>query len=201
MKSSFWQRHPQASDILSVIGFIIAVAIGTVLINTFVFQSYTVIGGSMENTLHEGERIIVNRLPITWSRLMNQDYIPERGQIIVFKNPHFSPGVKEQYIIKRVIAFPGERVRVENGKLTVYNSERPDGFNPDIEVASGEPKEFTSRDGEWVVPDKEIFVAGDNREGNNSFDSRSGLGTVPLYEIVGPASLRLFPFDKIRAFQ
>ena len=63
MKSSFWQRHPQIIDALSVIGFILAVTVGTVLINTFVFRSYNVVGQSMENTLHDGERIIVNRLP------------------------------------------------------------------------------------------------------------------------------------------
>lgn len=199
MKSNFWQRHPQLVDIISVIIFVISVIIGTALINTFVFQSYTVVGQSMEETLHNGERIIVNRLPITWSKLQNKDYTPERGDIIVFENPNYTAGMKDQYIVKRVIAFSGERVKVENGILTIYNDKFPDGFNPD-DGFNGEPKKYTSHDGKWVVPDKEIFVAGDNREGNNSLDSRSGLGTVPLYDIVGPVKIRLFPFEKIRTF-
>ena len=131
MKSSFWQRHPQLIDIISVIIFVVSVVIGTVLINTFVFQSYTVVGQSMEETLHNGERIIVNRLPITWSRLQNNDYTPERGDIIVFENPNYTAGMKDQYIVKRVIAFSGERVKVEDGVLTVYNDEYPNGFKPD----------------------------------------------------------------------
>ncbi len=199
MKSSFWQRHPQLIDILSVIGFIIAVTIGTVLINTFIFRSYNVVGQSMENTLHDGERIIVNRLPVTWSHLQNKDYSPDRGDIIVFQNPDYVPGMKDQYIVKRVIAFAGERVVVKDGVLTVYNDQNPDGFHPDDDF-NGEPKQYTSHDGDWTVPDKELFVSGDNREGNNSFDSRSGLGTVPLYDVIGPISIRLFPFDKIRTF-
>ena len=68
------------------------------------------------------------------------------------------------------------------------------------EIFNSEPKAFTSHDGEWVVPEGDIFVSGDNREGSNSYDSRSGLGTVPLYKIIGPVSFRLFPFDKIRTF-
>lgn len=199
MKSSFWQRHPQLVDIISVIIFVVSVIIGTILINTFVFQSYTVIGQSMEETLHDGERIIVNRLPITWSKLQNNDYTPKRGDIIVFENPNYTSGMKDQYIVKRVIAFSGERVEVSNGVLTIYNTEHPDGFNPNDDF-NGEPKEYTSHDGKWTVPDKEIFVAGDNREGNNSLDSRSGLGTVPLYDIIGPVKVRLFPFDKFRLF-
>ena len=199
MKSSFWQRHPQLIDILSVIGFIIAVTIGTVLINTFIFRSYNIVGQSMENTLHDGERIIVNRLPVTWSHLQNKDYSPDRGDIIVFQNPDYVPGMKDQYIVKRVIAFAGERVVVKDGVLTDYNDQNPDGFHPDDDF-NGEPKQYTSHDGDWTVPDKELFVSGDNREGNNSFDSRSGLGTVPLYDVIGPISIRLFPFDKIRTF-
>ena len=58
-----------------------------------------------------------------------------------------------------------------------------------------------SHDGEWTVPENEIFVSGDNRVGNNSYDSRSGLGTVPLYKIVGPVAFRIFPFNKIRNFE
>ena len=199
MKSSFWQRHPQIIDALSVIGFILAVTVGTVLINTFVFRSYNVVGQSMENTLHDGERIIVNRLPVTWAHLQNTEYTPQRGDIIVFQNPSYTPGMIDQYIVKRVIAFAGERVKVENGVLTVYNDQNPGGFHPDDDF-NGEPKAYTSHDGEWTVPDKELFVSGDNREGDNAYDSRSGLGTVPLYDVVGPASLRIYPFNKLRAF-
>lgn len=199
MKSNFWQRHPLISDVLGIFSFVFAVTVGTILINTFLFQTYTVVGGSMENTLHDGDKVIVSRLPATWANLTNTNYKPNRGDIIVFKNPQFTQGQRDQYIIKRVIAFAGEKVKVENGKMTVFNSEHPNGFDVDKNF-NNEPKKNTSHDGEWTVPEEEIFVSGDNREGSNSYDSRSGLGTIPLYQIVGPVAVRIFPFDGIRNF-
>ena len=200
MKSSFWQRHKTLTDILGIFLFVFSVALGVILINSFIFQSFTVVGGSMENTLHDGDKVIISRIGITWANLTNQKYTPKRGEIIVFKNPQYTAGMKDQYIIKRVIAFAGEKVVVKNGKVTVYNSDHPNGFNPD-ENFNNEPKSETSHDGEWTVPENEIFVMGDNREGMNSYDSRSGLGTIPLYEIIGPVAFRLWPFTGIRGFE
>ncbi len=200
MKSSFWQRHKTLTDILGIFLFVFSVALGVILINSFIFQSFTVVGGSMENTLHDGDKVIISRIGITWANLTNQKYAPKRGEIIVFKNPQYTAGMKDQYIIKRVIAFAGEKVIVKNGKVTVYNSDHPNGFNPD-ENFNNEPKSETSHDGEWTVPENEIFVMGDNREGMNSYDSRSGLGTIPLYKIIGPVAFRLWPFTGIRSFE
>jgi signal peptidase I len=198
-KAGFMQRHPQLKDALSLVGFAVAVILGTIVLNTFVFRSYNVVGGSMENTLHSNDRIIVNRLPVTIAHLQNKEYQPGRGQIVVFVNPKHNSVDNEQFLIKRVLAFAGERVVIENGKITVYNTINPDGFDPDIE-SHGEPKTYSSGDRDLIVPEGEVFVAGDNREGSNSYDSRNGLGTVPLYDIIGPASVRIFPLNKVRLF-
>ena len=115
---------------------------------------------------------------------------------------------EDQYIIKRVIAFPGERVVVKNGVMTVYQWDNDkndwnDGTVYDKEWRISEndgPKEHTSGDIDMVVPEGELFVSGDNREGNHSWDSRNGLGTIPYCRIVGPVIMRLFPFDKMRGF-
>lgn len=152
----------------------------------------------MENTLFTGDRLIVNRLPVTLAQLQNKPYVPERGQVIVFKNPQFVPGLEEEYIVKRVIAFPGERVVLRNGVFTVYNRENPDGFNPD-ELTEG-PMGGNSDQVDLVVSDDTLFVAGDHRDGANSKDSRNGLGLIPYFDLIGPVSLRIFPFDKIRTF-
>ena len=200
MKSSFWQRHKTLADILGIFFFVFSVTLGVILINSFIFQSFTIVGGSMENTLHDGDKVIISRLPTTWASLTNSVYTPKRGEVIVFKNPQYTAGMKDQYIIKRVIAFAGEKVTVKDGKVTVYNSEYPNGFNPD-ENFNNEPKSYTDHNGTWIVPENEIFVMGDNREGSNSYDSRSGLGTIPLYEIVGPVALRIWPFNGIRNFE
>lgn len=198
MQPTFFDRHPRLKDALNLLLFVILVAIGTLIINTFVFRSFSVLGPSMEPTFYTGDRLIVNRLPVTWSQVRNKQYVPERGQIIVFKNPRFVAGEPDEYIVKRVIAFPGERVVVQDGILTVYNSKNPNGFRPDdLHKGPGSP---TSGEVDTIVADGTLFVAGDHRQGNFSYDSRSGLGTIPFFDVVGPVSLRIFPFTKVGVF-
>jgi len=199
MEVSFFQRHPFFKDALNIGIFILCVIVGTILINAFVFRSFNVVGPSMETTLFTGDRLIVNRLPVTLAQLQNKSYVPDRGQIIVFKNPRFVPGGSDEYIVKRVIAFPGERVLLKDGHYTVFNAAYPQGLNPDDEN-KGEPGGPTSGEVDTVVPENELFVSGDHRQGSYSYDSRNGLGTIPYYDVVGPVSLRIFPFNKIRGF-
>lgn len=199
MEASFLQRHPFLKDSINVLIFIICVMIGTVFINTFVFRSFSVLGPSMESTLYTGDRLIINRLPVTWSQLRNESYVPERGDVIVFKNPHYNSGVGDEYIVKRVVAFGGERVVLEDGRFTVYNNDNPGGFDPDI-AYEYTPTAPANGSVDTIVPRDELFVVGDHREGNYSYDSRSGLGTIPLYDVIGPVGIRIFPFDAIRGF-
>ena len=222
MKPTFFQRHPIFKDVLSLALIIAAIVLGATFLSTYIYRSYNVVGGSMENTLHENDRVIVNRAAVSWSHFIGQEYVPERGQIIVFLNEDeekvkeyqaqgiehpttctVPTNVNDQYIIKRVIAFPGERVVVKDGIMTIYNEEHPDGFIYDEGYRTSEtdgPKEYTSGEVDTTVPSGELFVSGDNREGSNSWDSRNGLGTIPYCRIIGPVTLRLFPLDRIRTF-
>ena len=222
MKPTFFQKHPLVKDILSLAVFIGAIVLGTMFINAYIYRSYNVVGGSMENTLHGDDRVIVNRAAVSWDHFLGQEYVPERGQIIVFLNEDEQKvaeykaagvsnpmtcstpnGVNDQYIIKRVIAFPGERVVVKDGVMTIYNAEHPEGFVYDDMWRTSDtdgPKTYTSGEVDTIVPEGEIFVSGDNREGSNSWDSRNGLGTIPLCRVIGPVAFRLYPFDKIRVF-
>lgn len=201
MNASFAQRHQFLKDFFGLLIFIACVVVGTLFINLFIFRSFSVLGPSMETTMYTGDRLIVNRLPVTASQLQNKPYIPERGQIIVFRNPQYTPDKQDEYIVKRVIAFPGERVTVKDGVLKVYNGQYPNGFEPrkllKFPDTVGSP---TSGDVDATVPDGSLFVAGDHRQGNYSYDSRSGLGYIPYVDVVGPVSLRVWPVNKIKVF-
>ena len=211
-KRFLWQK-----DIVGIGMFLIVVVVGALLINTFIFRSFNVIGPSMEPTLNGGvngtvsDRLIINRVPITIANISGKQYQPDRGQIIVFRNPSWSAGEDDEYIVKRVIGLPGERVTVNNCELKVYNSEYPDGFDPypDFKnLASDDSKINTCIDGDGTdvtVPEGEIFVVGDHRINGYSKDSRNGgdrssLGTIPLDNIIGPVALRILPINLFKIF-
>lgn len=153
----------------------------------------------METTLYTNDRLIVNRVTVTLSQLQNKSYVPKRGQVIVFKNPQYSDGLGDEYIVKRVIALSGERVVLKNGTYTIYNKTHPEGFNPD-QLTSDVEGSPTSGSGDWTVPNGELFVSGDHRQNNYSYDSRNGLGMIPAYDVVGPVVARIYPFNKLRTF-
>ena len=157
------------------------------IINKIVFQSYEVYGQSMTPTLHEGDRLIISKLGRSWSSLLGHDYLPKRGEIIVFHNPH----EEQTQLVKRVVGLPGDRVVVSGGKLTVITPDDPLGFNFDerfnLELSP------TLGNIDEVVPEGRIFVVGDNRNPGGSLDSRNDLGTVPLHELVGDLVIRIFP--------
>lgn len=201
---SFFKRD-SVRDILQLLVFGACIIIGVVVINSFIFRSFSVAGASMEQTLHSGDRLIVNRIPVTIASAEGKEYTPNRGEIIVFKNPHFTPASGDEFIVKRVIAFGGERVVLKDGHYTVYNSTNPLGFNPD-DMNDGEPGSPTVGSVDVTVPDGQLFVSGDHRQldpnGNPySLDSRNGLGYIPIEDIVGPVGMRIYPFQGIRTFK
>jgi signal peptidase I len=190
-------------DIFSIVIFVTAIVGGAFLLNTFVFQSYNVFGASMKPTLDTNDRLIINKLPKTFLELQGQNYIPKRGQIIVFKsNMPSSLTNKNEHLVKRVVGLPGDRVVVRDGELTIYNSTNPRGFNlSDIINFSGKgPKSPTYGNIDTVVKKNEVFVAGDNRIGNNSLDSRNGLGNISVKSIEGPVYIRVYPFNEFKFF-
>lgn len=185
--------------ILSTIGILIAAPIVALLLTAFVFQSYEVDGPSMETTLENHDRLLVLKLPRTVAKIMHHDYIPNRGDIIIFSTTAVQEGGDggPKQLIKRVMALPGERVVVNDGILTVYNKEHPDGFVPDKESAYGSVITTTTGDIDVTVGKGEVFVCGDNR--TNSLDSRV-IGTIPSKDIVGKLIFRIYPLSDAQVF-
>jgi signal peptidase I len=170
--------------------FIIPIGIVLILHN-FVFQAFHVFGHSMDPTLAERDYLIVSKVDASISRFQSKPYIPKRGEIVVFKFPRADNSI----FVKRVIGTPGDRVVVKGGKITVFNDQHPDGFNPDLKYLP--PETFTEGDVDTVVQPGTVFFVGDNRTPNGSYDSRAW-GALESQYIIGKAVLRLLPLDKFR---
>lgn len=188
-------------SILSTVAVLLLAPLIAILLTAFVFQSYQVDGQSMETTLQNNDRLVVWKLARTWSKITGHPYLPNRGDIVIFNEPlgklygYDQSGSKQ--LIKRVIALPGERVVVRNGALTIYNSQHPEGFQPDRTLSYGKNIPLTTIDTDLVVPMGEIFVCGDNRP--DSLDSRT-FGPISLDQIVGKLALRVLPLNKAERF-
>lgn len=185
-------------SIISTLAVLIIAPLIALTITAFVFQSYEVDGPSMETTLQNHDRLIVYKLPRTIARITHHPYVPHRYDIIIFnRDDGFQFGTTEKrQLIKRVIAFAGERVVVKDGNMTVFNKEHPEGFRPD-DAEYGKVIVTTPGDVDLVVPEGQIYVCGDNRP--NSLDSRS-FGPIQLNDVVGKLSLRVFPIGKGKRF-
>lgn len=197
------QKRAKREGLNSIIAIVVILLIAPILamlITGFVFQSYQVDGPSMESTLQSNDRLIIWKAGRTWSRLTKENFVPKRGEIIVFvkKGLYDFSSDKEKQLIKRVIGLPGERVVVENGAITVFNDENPNGFNPDTTLGySDQLVGETINNVDIRLNDQEVFVAGDHRD--NSLDSRS-FGGVPLNDIVGSLAVRILPLSGIQRF-
>lgn len=192
------KRDEVKNMIYTILLFILAPLFAVFMI-VFVFQSYVVDGSSMEPTLQNGNRVFILKLPKTIAGLQNKTYVPARNEVIVFKKPT-NDGTQ---LIKRVIGLPGDRVVIENGIITVYNIDHPDGFNPDAGTYYEGTLEPIDTGGEKVVEDVgegELFVLGDNRGPGGSLDSHSGLGLVPVENIIGRLWVRYFPISEFETF-
>lgn len=196
--------HKESKDgwrgALSTIIILIAAPLVALALTAFVFQSYEVDGPSMETTLQNRDRLIVLKVQRTLARLTGKDYIPNRGDVIIFveRNLYQSSSLdSEKQLVKRVIGLPGDRVVVKDGKITIYNATHPNGYDPDATNSWGTVITTTSGEIDTIVQEGTVFVCGDNRE--NSLDSRY-FGAVPADDIVGKLILRVYPFDNAKLF-
>lgn len=168
-------------DIAEMFAFVLAIVM---ILTTFVFKHSIVEGGSMLNTLEDGDHLIISDL----------FYTPKRGDIIVFED--YSTVLKKA-VVKRVIAIPGDTVEVrmnEAGEVVVYvNNEL---VNEDYTLNTRDVNiDVSSFNKPIVLDDDEVFVMGDNRY--HSLDSRSStVGPIKTDAILGKVLFRFLPFDK-----
>ena len=145
-------------------------------VRPFIVAAYWVPTKSMVPTLEVGDRVFVNKFIYRFTE-------PERGDIVVFEDVEGG----EDYLIKRVVAVAGDRVRVSNGRLKVDGEIQEETYIKP-QVPDG------SIYGPEKVPEGYVFVMGDNR--GNSADSRV-FGLLPIENIEGEAFVRFWPPSRI----
>ncbi|THF81285.1 signal peptidase I [Cohnella fermenti] len=160
-----------------------------VILRWFIIQPFVVDGESMEPNFQNRERIIVNMLLYDIRQ-------PKRGEVIVFKVPE-----ENRNFIKRVIAVPGDTVKVEGDDVYVNGEKLNEPYLTDaIEQAHEAGHNYNDTDfpnslyPDGTVPENMLFVMGDNR--GNSKDSRM-IGYVPMDHVIGRAELIFWPLNEI----
>jgi signal peptidase I len=159
--------------------FLLVCGVGVaLLLQAFVFQSFWIPSESMENTLVENDRVIVNKL----------HGATERGDVVVFK------GWNDEDTIKRVIAIGGDTVKCCDAKkrITVNGVPLDEG-------SYLYPDDFPSGEFEKVVPKGRLWVMGDHRTA--SADSRAheeheGEGSISEDDVIGRAFAIYWPFSR-----
>ena len=185
MADQFWKQTRDIAEMV-VITALVVIFVRNVAI------TYTVNGPSMEPTLFEDHRVLVNRFGAIsfWgiSLYGQPDFLfegPERGDIIVFEPQQ--PGTEK--IVKRVIGLPGDKVDVVDGIVEVN------------EIMTNYTDAYTDSkshlDFPIVVPPQVYFVLGDNRDSSN--DSRNW-GYVPTKDIIGKVWLLYWPMREITTY-
>ncbi|HHV30057.1 signal peptidase I [Acetivibrio mesophilus] len=163
---------------------IIAVLIGLFIV-TFVAQITIVNGSSMETTLHDGDRLIIEKISPRFGWL-------KRGDIVTIND---YPGLDSDRkpLIKRVIGLEGDKVEIRDGKVYVNGEVLEEDY---INVDAQGTLQVNVKYSELSVPDGHIYVLGDNRLPGQSKDSRT-FGTIDIKNVGGKAIFRFFPFTDI----
>lgn len=211
--------HWRASILEFVDSGLIAALLVFCLLRPFVIQAFFIPSGSMEPTLLEGDRILVNKFIYFFRD-------PAPGEIVVFNAPPQASETNKDFI-KRVVGTPGDRLRVEkslsaqqpgglvrNGQLLTepYVAEPPDYYWPRmtgefVHVGKGQVV-YLEPGEEFVVPPGHLVVMGDNRNNSNDshrwarWDDATGQYVsdpyLPRENVLGKAMVIFWPPQRIR---
>ncbi len=160
-----------------------------ILVFSFLVRTCRVSGDSMNNTLYDGENVLIS----------NVFYTPNRGDIIVFHQTDENDVSNNEPIVKRVIAIAGDTVKIEHFrktmKVTVTDA---DGNSTVLEEDYIQYDYPSYADSTVYVEEGTVFVMGDNR--SHSGDSRSSrIGLVDTRRILGKVIVRVTPISKLGA--
>lgn len=200
-----------------IIDWIICMVIAVILaliVKTFIGTPTVVKSVSMEPTLVENQRLILNRIS---ARIVKE--IPKRGEIVTLEAPseknvpytqvnleypvasyeyefsnifskffYYVLEIGKESYIKRVIALPGEHLQIKEGKVYINGEELEENYLQEGTITDSYGGAFT----DLVVPENCVFVMGDNR--GSSADSRR-FGCIPIEKLESKVWIRFWPFN------
>ncbi|MBV8302678.1 MAG: signal peptidase I [Acidimicrobiia bacterium] len=170
------------NSVRSAIEWVVIVAaalLAALLIKTFLLQAFYIPSDSMNPTLVQRDRVLVNKLSYHFHDV-------HRGDVVVFKRPPGEDDPQIKDLIKRVIGLPGDTIEGRDGQILINGRVLHEPY-----TAQNSPmSDFPAR----TVPPGHYFVMGDNR--GNSKDSRV-FGPISKSLIVGRAFIRVWPISSI----
>ncbi len=185
------EESPSASKIIRDWIFVIVIALGAaMLVRVFVLQQFYISGPSMETSLFQNDRVLVNKLSYRLHDVA-------RGDVIVFDRVTTSGGVVEHDdLIKRVIAVGGDSIQIKKCQVWVNGLAVEEPYLGFIDEGADLNSRCRVVDmPALTVPDDQLFVMGDNRA--ESFDSRS-FGPIPRKLVIGRAFAVVWPLGSLR---
>lgn len=174
-------KKNESSSVIELLKYAIVALVIVIPFRIFIAQPYIVDGSSMDPTFKNGDYLIVDQIS-------KRFVVPDRLSVIIIRYPK-DPS---KFFIKRLIAFPGEKITIENGKVTIFkNNEKIEELN--------EPYIYYTKNENFSreLKENEYFVMGDNRA--SSSDSRIW-GALTKENIIGTPIIRLLPINKITLF-
>ena len=190
------KKNSIGKEIFEWVLVIVVALVISMLIKAFVFSTYKVTMNSMEDTLHDGQHVIVYKTGYMVGE-------PKRGDIIVFVHeegkfegvlkylPIANPG--EVDYIKRVIGLPGDVIDIKDGKVLRKNAGESEFIELDEPYIKDQSTDSNGMKLPYTVEENKLFVMGDNRL--QSLDSRK-IGTIDRDKVVGKAVFRIWPFSE-----
>jgi len=181
---------PSAKSLRDWIIVVVVALFAALMIRVFVFQQFYISGPSMQTTLYDNNRVLVNKLSYKLHGI-------GRGDVVVFDRVTTNGGmVNHDDLIKRVIALSGDTLEIKKCVVYVNGVVLEENYLDANDVAQ---KDLNSRCrvvnlSEQEIPDGKIFVMGDNR--TESFDSRM-FGPIDEDLVVGRAFMIVWPLNKI----
>jgi signal peptidase I len=161
------------------------------LVRVFILQQFYISGPSMQTTLFQDNRVLVNKLSYKMHSV-------HRGDVVVFDRMTTSGGtVTHDDLIKRVIGLAGDKVEIHDCVVSVNGSKISEPYLNKNDLARQDPilRCGTPEMASITVPDGDVFVMGDNRP--ESFDSRR-FGPIAKSHIIGRAFAVVWPLSKIK---